>query len=275
MSQEVVDFSVFHSRLRLPGVLHLDTALRIGAGRSGPTGIDLPVVKDMAGRPYIPGSSFKGAYRTHLEALLRAVEPGLACVSVPRAEKKGEAPGCLTQGDVDDLKIKYAEDAEELSRAIIEKSCWACRLCGAPWLASKVLVKDLMVQKGTWFGRYVERDGVAIDRDTGTAGERLLYSFEAVPPGTEFAFEMVVENATKPEQGLALLGLREFEEGRVALGGGSSRGLGRVKLIVDWAEVEVVDRASLREYLLTGRGQPLDEEKREDLLDAFLAEIAV
>ncbi len=278
MSQEKearVDFSAFHSRLRLPGVLRLETALRIGAGTTGgAAGVDLPVVKDVAGRPYIPGSSFKGAYRAHLEAILRAFDfdPELACISVPRPEKKGESPGCLTQGDVNELKIEYRDDAESLSRAIIGKSCWTCRLCGAPWLASKVLFKDLTVRDKT-FGRYVERDGVAIDRDTGTAGEGLLYNFEAVPPGTEFSFEMVVENATRLEQGLALLGVQEFEKGRVALGGGSSRGLGRVKLSVDWEKSEVVDRDSLREYLLTGQGQRLDDEKRKDLLDTFLAEI--
>lgn len=276
MSQEVVDFSAFHSRLRIPGVLYLDTALRIGTGRSGSTGVELPVVKDVVGRPYIPGSSFKGAYRAHLEALLRAFDPRLACVSVPRPQN-GDVPGCLTQKQVDELKDKpeLKDDPAKLNRAIIEGCCWACRLCGAPWLASKVLVRDLIVQEESWFGRYVERDGVAIDRDTGTAGNKLKYNFEAVPPGTAFTFEMVVENATEAEQGLALLGLREFEEGRVALGGGRSRGLGRVTLALDWEQAEVVDRASLREYLATGRGQRLNEEKRKALLDAFLAEIAV
>jgi CRISPR/Cas system CSM-associated protein Csm3 (group 7 of RAMP superfamily) len=200
------------------------------------------VVKDVVGRPYIPGSSFKGAYRAHLEALLRAFDPRLACVSVPRPQD-GDVPGCLTQKQVDELKDKpeLKDDPAKLNRAIIEGCCWACRLCGAPWLASKVLVKDLIVQEESWFGRYVERDGVAIDRDTGTAGNKLKYNFEAVPPG-------------------------------VTLGGGRSRGLGRVTLALDWEQAEVVDQKSLRHYLLTGRGQPL-EERRQELLEAFLGKI--
>jgi CRISPR-associated RAMP protein (TIGR02581 family) len=147
---------------------------------------------------------------------------------------------------------------------------------GAPWLASKVLIKDLFVADETWFGRYLERQGVAIDRDSETAGQHLLYEFEAVPAGTAFQFEMVVDNATEAEQGLVLLGLREFENGRVPLGGGRSRGLGQVVLAIDWASSERLDQESLRRYLITGQGQPLDDPTtRQAMLNAFLTEVGV
>lgn len=271
----LIDFTTFYSRLRVSGVLHAETALRIGSGgASGPTEHDLPVLKDLRGHPYIPGSSFKGAYRAHLEQLLRGMDETLACTSTSRPRQAGKLRGCLTQEDVDRLKRepRYEDDAAGLSRELVERSCWTCCLLGAPWLASKVLVRDLSVQPDTWFGHYLIRDGVAINRDTETAGEGLKYDFEAVPPGTEFRFEMVIENASDAELGLALLGLREFEDGRVPLGGATSRGLGNVHLAIDWPKSEWLTRENLRAYLETRTaGSLAQEEDRKRCWQAFLA----
>ncbi|TEU18861.1 MAG: CRISPR-associated RAMP protein [Anaerolineales bacterium] len=282
MEQKLVDFSAFHSRLRVTGTLHLETALRIGAGGGGgATEQDLPVVKDLAGKPYIPGSSFKGAYRAHLEALLRGMDEKLACLSTDTAARfggPGAVSGCLSQGDVDKLKEENRDNPAELGQRILKASCWTCRLCGAPWLASKLMVRDMPVVADTWFDRYLIRDGVAIDRDTETVGAGLKFDYEAVPAGTAFRFEMVVDNATGVELGLALLGLREFEDGFVTLGGGRSRGLGEVKLEVDWEngkETWLVTRDGLRAYLLDRTMTSLaDEEIRRSYWKAFLDEVA-
>jgi CRISPR-associated RAMP protein (TIGR02581 family) len=279
MGQELVDFSAFYSRLRVIGTLHLQTAMRIGAGGGGgATEQDLPVLKDLAGKPYVPGSSFKGAYRAHLEALLRGMDPRLACLSTARPRKLGALQDCcLTQDDVDALKRKYDGNPAGLSKAILAGSCWTCRLCGAPWLASKLMVRDMPVVDGTWFDRYLIRDGVAIDRDTETVGEGLKFDYEAVPAGTAFRFEMVVDNATDAELGLALLGLREFEDGFVTLGGGRSRGLGRVTLEVDWENEEetwLVTREGVRAYLLERTTTSLtDEQVRHRYWEKFLDKV--
>jgi CRISPR-associated RAMP protein (TIGR02581 family) len=271
----VVDFSAFHSRFQVKGRLVFQTAMRIGAGGSGgATEQDLPVLKDLIGRPYIPGSSFKGVYRAHLERLLRGVKPDLACVSVPRAKERNAAAGCLTQEDVDDLKRTFINDPETLSQEILEKSCWTCRLCGAPWLASKLMVRDMPVVEETWFERYLIRDGVAIDRDTETAAGQMKYDYEAVPAQTAFGFEMIIDNATDAELGLALLGLREFEAGLVTLGGGRSRGLGQAKLELDWPGAALVKKDGLRAYLLERATISLAEEKvRKEYWQTFVGEI--
>jgi len=281
----VADFSIFTSRLHVIGTLQLQTAMRIGAGGvSGATEQDLPVLKDLVGRPYIPGSSFKGAYRAHLERLLRGIHPRLACISVPRAEKPSpDTAGCLTQQEVGDLKDEIerrfrdrpAEGDAALCQTLLERSCRVCRLCGAPWLASKLMVRDMPVAEATWFGHYLVRDGVGIDRDTETAAANLKYDFEAVPAGTEFAFELVVDNATETELGLALLGLREFEDGLVTLGGGRSRGLGKVKLALDWPGAKLVTRDGLKAYLLdrTPTVSLAREEDRHKFWEALLSDL--
>jgi CRISPR-associated RAMP protein (TIGR02581 family) len=282
MAQEFIDFSAFYSRLKVVGTLHLETAMRIGAGGGGgATEQDLPVLKDLAHRPYVPGSSFKGAYRAHLESLLRGMDEKLACLSTDTTArlsgKPGAVPGCLSQGDIEELKDRYSDRPAELSRRILECSCWTCRLCGAPWLASKLAVRDMPVVTDTWFGRYLIRDGVAIDRDTETVGEGLKFDYEAVPAGTAFRFEMVVDNATDVELGLALLGLREFEDSFVTLGGGRSRGLGQVTLKVEWdndKETWLVTHEGLRVYLLDRTTTSLADEKvRRCYWERFLEEV--
>ena len=87
-----------------------------------------------------------------------------------------------------------------------------------------------MVLSDFWFGQYQERNGVAIDRDTETASNGKLYEFQVVPAGTPFRFMAVLENASDWELGLLLLGLNQFKERQVPLGGGRSRGLGVVEL---------------------------------------------
>jgi CRISPR-associated RAMP protein (TIGR02581 family) len=178
---------------------------------------------------------------------------------------------------VDQLKKdpQFRDDPAGLSLEILRRSCWTCSLLGAPWLASKVLVRDLTVSPETWFDRYLIRDGVAIDRDTETAGEGLKYDFEAVPPSTEFSFEMVVENASDAELGLALLGLREFEAGHVPLGGAISRGLGSVRLVLDWSDSEWTTASTLRAYFEERVvGNLAREEERQRYWQSFLAALA-
>lgn len=296
----VQDFSAFYSRFQVTGVLTTKTAMRIGAGSNrGAAEQDLPVLKDLTGRPYIPGSSFKGAYRAHLEQLLRSFNSELACISVPRIENEGlgKVAGCLSQDDVEVIKRKYVNQPdEELTQAIldgvtlthnddkrIDKEnplkltglCWTCRLCGAPWFASKLMIRDMPVVEQSWFNRYLIRDGVAIDRDTETAADNLYFNFEAVPVGTQFQFEVMIDNADEAELGLALLGLREFEKGFVPLGGAKSRGLGYVELKLDWPNSVWVTIENLKQYLLdpSAAGTLADETERKNYWTRFVAQL--
>ncbi|MBE9010458.1 CRISPR-associated RAMP protein [Pseudanabaenaceae cyanobacterium LEGE 13415] len=220
-------FQVFKNRLELQGTLKTVTALRISQGRSTePIGSDLPVVKDALGKPFIPGASFKGALRSRLESFLRGINPTLA-----------EDPNQLVSSDrmtlIRDLKEQHNGNDEALTNALWTQTDLASRLFGSPWIASKFQVRDLTVNTETWFGQYQERDGVSIDRDTETAADGRLYDFQVVPAGTEFGFQAVVENAEEEELGLLMIGLHQFETEQIPLGGGRSRGLGVVKLLID------------------------------------------
>ncbi|MCJ8281329.1 MAG: CRISPR-associated RAMP protein Csx7 [Rivularia sp. ALOHA_DT_140] len=217
-------FDKFENRLELTGVLTTVTALRISAGRSTePIGSDLPVVKDALNQPLIPGASFKGALRSRLESFLRGINSDWA-------EDPAEFTSKARNEGIQRIKKEHKEDDEALTKAILEQTDLISRLFGSPWIASKFQVRDLTVVKDTWFNQYQERDGVAIERDTETAGDGKLYDFQVVPAGTEFEFKAVVENSEPWERGLLMIGLHQFETEQIPLGGGTSRGLGVVTL---------------------------------------------
>ncbi|WP_448600117.1 type III CRISPR-associated RAMP protein Csx7 [Thermoleptolyngbya sp.] len=243
-------FDTFKNRLELTGTLTTITALKIGAGRSiEVTDPDVPVIKDANGYPLIPGSSFKGAMRSRLESFLRGVDPNFA-------NDPSELASARWMNQVKDIKqsaeaIKNEPDRDirvtNQLKAITDKVSF---LFGSPWLAGKLQIRDLTVQDGNWFGQYQERDGVAIDRDTETAADKRKYDFQVVPAGTIFDFKAAVENLEEAELGLLMLGLTQFENEMIPLGGGRSRGLGVVKLeLTEMLWVNPQNRDELLQYM--------------------------
>ena len=217
-------FDVFTNRLEITGTLENLTALRIGIGRSNDAiGTDLPVIKDSLGNPLIPGSSFKGALRARLESFLRAIDETLA-----------QDPAALVSeaytNAVRAHKQTHKDNDAALTAALLKLTDPISQVFGSPWLAGKLQMRDLSVTADTWFGQYQERDGVIIDRDTETSGNK--YDFQVVPAGTQFEFMAIIENAHDWELGLLMLGLHQFETAQVPLGGGRSRGLGVVELVI-------------------------------------------
>jgi CRISPR-associated RAMP protein (TIGR02581 family) len=249
-------FDIFDNRVSLVGTLTALTALRVGAGRATKvTGTDLPVVRNALGKPYIPGSSFKGALRASVEALVRSVSnsPRAAC------DPLNSDGWCVK-------KRPPEMNEEQFQKEVEEKTCLICRVFGSPWLASKVSVRDLPVE-GMWIDQYEVRNGVGIDRDTGTAAEGLLYDFEVVPAGTAFSCKVVVENADEWELGLLMMALRPFERGEAVLGGARSRGLGAVEL--KWHErTQVAGGEGLLDYL-AGDAPPAIDGKVGDWVRSF------
>ncbi len=267
-------FQTLTRQVRLHGALVTRTALRVGAGRAyDALGDDLPVVKDALDRPVIPGSSLKGALRAYAESLLRT----LASVVQSDGKKLSCYPltePCLSNDEV--TAIKRTRDADD---KLWKRTCWACRVFGAPWLASRILVKDLPVREATWFGQFGHRDGVSIHRDKGTAQSKKRYTFELVPKGTAFDLDLVVDGASDAELGLLLLTLEGVNNGQILLGGARSRGLGDVVLNVAWDAVEEITPGNALESLgnrVTGGNVPTttwSTEQRDDLILAFFRAI--
>ncbi len=233
---------VFDRRLHLEGRLITRTGLHIGAGGSGdPLATDLPVVRDAAGQPFVPGSSLKGVVRSAAESLLRTFPR-------PRSEPWPKLWTCNAVGQdpcVDDKRVKKlredflpdqptADDHRLVAEAIWEESCTVCRLFGSLALASRVRFPDLPLAEDAPLLEV--RNGVGIDRDKELAADGVLYDFEAVPPGTVFALTVIADNYADFEIGLLLYLFDELHSGNLALGGKSSRGLGQVR--IDWQRMD-------------------------------------
>jgi len=223
-NEPIYSFAALQNRLVVRGNLVALTAIRIGAGRSSTINSnDLPVLRDAMGAPFVPGASLKGAFRARVESLIRAVQPAQAhdLLELEAWQR--------------DIISKLKEDDElqadrPLSEAIWKHSTLIDLTFGAPWVAGRIFFKDALVDRSLWFDQYEIRNGVALNRDTETVEQGLLYDYEVVPAGVRFAFELVLENAAPWQLGLILLALRPWQSGDVQIGGFRSRGLGHIQL---------------------------------------------
>jgi CRISPR-associated RAMP protein (TIGR02581 family) len=269
-------FDTFESRLTIQGYIVSQAALRVGIGRvSEMTGTELPVIRDSLDRPYIPGSSFKGALRSYLESMVRGMAPPgvdlrrLACNPVSNSGEEC----CLSAGEMRDLLTQHNDD-EELAQAVSAALCLVCSTFGSPYLASTVQIRDLPTVAEEWIGQFQVRDGVAIDRDKGTVAGKQLYDYEVVPAGTRFQLHLVADNLTPWQRGLLWIGIRALERGDVALGGFTGRGLGWVRL--EERESDFIDGSESLLALLGGKeaGRSVGDEEAKSWVSALQAEVA-
>lgn len=247
------DMSRFTSRFDYAGTLTFTTAHRIGAAASAdPTEPNLPLLRTADGRPYIPGSSFKGALRSYTEAVLRTFDTALACNPLIDDER------CLDKKQVRTIKQDPALTDVQKDQKLRDDSCLVCKVFGNSVIAAKVLIKDLMVVPES-FHRVQVRDGVAIDRDTLAVGHG-PFQFETVPAGARFELTIAAENVDPGELGLLMIGLEAFRRGDIQLGGIKSRGLGWCELEHNWQQCAYADGDSLLDYLLgSGSSTQLDD----------------
>lgn len=220
-------------RAIISGEVHALTGLHIGSGAAALAigGMDNPVIRDpLTRRPYIPGSSLKGKMRSLIE----------------RRGKNGQ-PYQLRQRIGPYVTIHICE---------AENEYWGCDVCHVFGLPSSVsfqngptrlIVRDVLLTDAS--ANDLLRDGrtalftevkseVAIDRVTSAANPRTL---ERVPAGAVFApLELsfgFYEAADLDRFFVVLDALGLVEED--ALGGGGSRGSGKVR----FAKLTVACRA--------------------------------
>lgn len=277
MMKQLVDRSELKSRYIFSGFLVLDTPLHIGTGGEVSTITDSPILRDAAGRPVIPGSSLKGAFRAAVERLAPLLGSDIRSCNL-----YDEDQSCLSPQD-SDLGKAYRQIRSYLGNAIppsggtsedeaargaiaffqarkppftiptgqpiTEKDhllplldtylCDTCHLFGSNYLAAKTYFDDLTVVPETWFEITEIRDGVGLDRDSERAVPNIKYDYEVVPSQTQFRFGLTVENPTPQQLGLIAAGLQEFRSGMIRLGGIKSRGLGKCHL--DLEDVQYFD----------------------------------
>jgi CRISPR-associated protein Csm3 len=202
-------FEKLEKRIIISGVLEAVTPLHIGSGKPDVElgEVDLPVLTDPEGRPYIPGSSLKGRVRTEAERIAR--QKGMDVCKPP---------------DVKNMCGSLKRDPDDF--------CVCCKIFGTAGdlsVASKVKFRDAYPLSKV--ETLLERKGIAIDRDKGTVARGALYTIQAIPAGVQFDLEIVCENMSEDELKLLKAALKSVEDS--ALGGSSTRGFGKVKIKID------------------------------------------
>jgi CRISPR-associated protein Csm3 len=237
------------NRYLFEGHLAMQTALHIGGGRVTLSNSDSPVVLTPEEKPYIPGSSFKGALRSTIEKLVPYLPDSAKLRSCGLLELSEDTIIAMKKEDLEKvcptvrqrniqnrLRNATPQQQEEVTKEIYRSLCETCRLFGSPYAAARINVNDFYLAKDDkgedeWSGIVQVRDGVAIDRDSETAKDRLKYDFEVVPSNAVFSLSITLENATREDLQLVSVGLSEFVHGFGMIGGKRSRGLGACHLV--------------------------------------------
>lgn len=207
------------------------SAFRIGAGEPGvsPTEPDNMVIK-YDGKPFIPGSSIKGIFRSTVESIYRE-----------RPSENGRRFVCegTNGGDfcVDPKNRKDSMKESEWEREIESNACYTCLLFGNTSIASRIFFSDAHPVNNT---EVSVRDGVMIRRDTETAMEGRKYDYEVTNPGASFEFEIEIVNPLEHHIEMIKNVLKLMNMGYIKIGGNKSRGLGRFK-----AEIESAERLTI------------------------------
>jgi CRISPR-associated protein Csm3 len=216
-------------KLVLEGELQCQTGLHIGAGKGALEigGADNPVVKDAFGVPYVPGSSLRGRLRSLLEQALGLATPAeLVYLSKRRGQEVR-----IHQSDRpdDEICVLFGRGAGRMERVGGEhfdaSHATPARLAvyDAPLIPDSITpqMRESLDDELT----EVKSEN-AIDRITSQSNPRTL---ERVPAGARFRIRMVLDvlcEEDRPLVGRVLEGMRLLEDD--ALGGGGSRGSGRV-----------------------------------------------
>jgi CRISPR-associated protein Csm3 len=246
----------FLGKLVLEGEIACETGLHIGAGKGSLEigGADNPVVKDAFGVPYIPGSSLRGRLRSLLEqASGLAVPAELVYLS----KRKGQEVR-IHQSDRpdDDVCILFGRNAGRLERvsgdALETTSATPARVTvyDAPLIVDSITpqMRENLDDELT----EVKSEN-AVDRITSQANPRTL---ERVPASARFSFRIVLDVLCPEDKPLLMRvaeALRLLEDD--ALGGGGSRGNGRVRfgsLRLAWRSKDYYAKGTEEAKLLEG-----------------------
>ncbi len=172
---------------------------------------------------YIPGTSMRGAWRSHLERTLRSLDPPeSAKVCDPLDDDPDEIPSNYRSCSTVLTKEKELRDFVPY-----RLSCPVCRLFGNTTQAARLSISD-----GEWKNPseklLVSREHVRIERKEGRVAQgALMKHFGLV--GAKFEVDIRLRNFELPQIRLIGALLRDVAIGAVPLGSGKNKGYGQVR----------------------------------------------
>lgn len=215
--------------------------LLIKSGYASVSGPDMtPVLtwRENGREVFMPGSSLKGVFRSHLEKIACSLRPHVVCYPFEsnegrqadsqqrRNDYRDSCGGLFTQiGKRGNVARKWLEDNSDL---VYEASCPTCRLFGSTGFIGRIAISDAYLTSDTE-EKKERRDGIGIDRLTGGASHGAKFELEVVSSGVSFETTIHLRNFEIWQLGMLFAVLQDMEDELIRVGSGRSRGLGQVK----------------------------------------------
>lgn len=185
---------------------------------------------------YLPGTSLKGAVRSHAERVLRGL--GVASVCDPLVRKRDRPPGPHDAP----LSCGGERGGTRVTHAVFAGQCPICRTFGSLGVAGRCGLYDAYPwppeaddagkRSAAAVANLTERRvQVGIDRETGGTARGTLYDLEVAAAGA-FHTELHLDNFQLWQLGLLAATLDDIDAGDVPIGFGKSRGLGQMSVVL-------------------------------------------
>lgn len=211
--------------------------LLIKSGHASISGPDMtPVLTFRNGKQeaFIPGSSLKGVFRSHIEKIVCSLKSHVVCYPFEGSEERQADPeqrksdyrnscgGRFNQMAKNDRDRKFLENHTDL---VYADSCPTCRLFGSTGFIGRIAISDAYLASAEIKEL---RDGVGIDRLTGGASHGAKFELEVVSTGVVFEANIHLRNFEIWQLGMLFAVVQDMEDELIHLGSGRSRGLGKV-----------------------------------------------
>jgi len=189
--------------------------------------------KDQENIPYIPGSTIKGVFRTHLERILRNSKLYYACDPISHS----------CSGD---LKLKTSKADSGL--------CLACFMFGNTQFKGEISFTDFLPDSNV---NLLQKTSTAITRDNGVAKRGALRTVECISPRTKFYGKIIINSDNLLYKGYLAAVIQDLNRQFITIGAFGSKGFGEIKIdakkYLKWSpgeiNPEVVEIDSLRKTL--------------------------
>ena len=232
---------------------------------------------------YLPGSSLKGVFRSHLEKVVNSIKPRVACDPLSQSGGTRRDDGTQLYRTSCGRRIEERSPSHEKYAS----SCPTCRLFGSTSFIGRISIDDAYLPHGSVGTKALveHRDGVAIDRLTGGASGGAKFDMEVVTSGTTFHTTIHLRNFEIWQLGMLFIIIQDMEDELIRIGSGRSRGLGKIVATINDQEegshlggvvLSTIRKTRENEHQeqyneLWGLGRWLDDEttygtKRDDVL---------
>ncbi|MBN2208090.1 MAG: hypothetical protein JW759_02175 [Candidatus Coatesbacteria bacterium] len=212
----------------LCGTLRVVSGLHVGGDSEGKDGTQVTsVVRDGKGRPFVPGSSLKGAIRSQAQVSIKTLTDAA----------KSAVWACDFPESLDNESLSFC-----LRGGSASGPCALCKLFGSTINPSRVFARDLSLCEEWSESLMQHRATLGISRRFRRGIEGSGRIIEVIPPGLSFRFEILVSEPLDWELGLIFWVIENLDKGLGRLGGGRRLGLGNVSLQVSQVVMQRVNQ---------------------------------